>query len=219
MRGKVYSGSEFDEFIRITPAHAGKSAQSCFVNRCHQDHPRTCGEKLHSRRHHFLTIGSPPHMRGKDFDAPLRPKGQGITPAHAGKRFRHCRQQALCGDHPRTCGEKSAFSVRKATILGSPPHMRGKEHWYYSKYTSVRITPAHAGKSSPRGNTPRRLKDHPRTCGEKRAPAKKTRLYPGSPPHMRGKVYLQKYCQTTTRITPAHAGKRLVILKHLLIVY
>ena len=66
MRGKVQKYIHFYHNARITPAHAGKSA---FVKRVfikQQDHPRTCGEKIHHISATILSIG--------------------ITPAHAGKR-------------------------------------------------------------------------------------------------------------------------------------
>ena len=70
-----------------------------------------------------------------------------------------------------------------------------------------RITPAHAGKrlSVRFNNTP--VKDHPRTCGEKRASKASSGIAIGSPPHMRGKVPLSLMHLFQNGITPAHAGK------------
>ena len=70
-------------------------------------------------------------------------------------------------DHPRTGGEKLAFSVVCVREMGSPPHRRGKVEAYDDTYDIVRITPAQAGKRGllPLGN--RAWRDHPRTGGEK----------------------------------------------------
>ena len=66
MRGKViFLFLQFDKF-RITPAYAGKSCKRISADPIHQDHPRLCGEK--------------PHTRG------VAPQSIGITPAYAGKR-------------------------------------------------------------------------------------------------------------------------------------
>ena len=70
--------------------------------------------------------------------------------------------------------------------------MRGKDQVEQTKNTSLRITPAHAGK---RIFGPGYLtfgKDHPRACGEK--DLSKNFILPelGSPPRMRGKVYCDK---------------------------
>ena len=70
-----------------------------------------------------------------------------ITPAHAGKSKKPLFDVDTTGDHPRTCGEKFLFFLSLILILGSPPHMRGKETSSSETVITERITPAHAGKS------------------------------------------------------------------------
>ena len=50
--------------------------------------------------------------------------------------------------------------------------------------------------------------DHPRLCGEKFPFCLPYDAYQGSPPPMRGKVFLELVQVTFDRITPAYAGKR-----------
>ena len=50
---------------RITPAYAGKSVNGLKLIPNVEDHPRLCGEKLHQDGYIFVTLGSPPPMRGK----------------------------------------------------------------------------------------------------------------------------------------------------------
>ena len=50
MRGKVSHSANSGFPVRITPAYAGKSAQSSVVANSAQDHPRLCGEKLRESR-------------------------------------------------------------------------------------------------------------------------------------------------------------------------
>ena len=133
---------------RITPAHAGK--RRCKAAFCvwSWDHPRTCGEKCVLVLVCSFQIGSPPHMRGKvtTFDAgKLIP---GITPAHAGKSIYFLVHRCARRDHPRTCGEKDVELKYPIPSLGSPPHMRGKVFAFMALLLCVRITPAHAGKST-----------------------------------------------------------------------
>ena len=45
-------------------------------------------------------------MRGKDHRFFVNHRFLRITPAHAGKSFSVIQLKGLCGDHPRTCGEK-----------------------------------------------------------------------------------------------------------------
>ena len=51
------------------------------------------------------------------------------------------------------------------------------------------------------------MQDHPRMCGEKKAPALSILLRSGSPPHVRGKVERARALIPGYRITPACAGK------------
>ena len=154
------------------------------------------------------TSGSPPHMRGKDGCVRDAVDSRGITPAYAGKRsstFRRCRRTR---DHPRVCGEKKCPKAWCIGQQGSPPHMRGKARsWITATWTS-RITPAYAGKSAGRCAGAVRAWDHPRICGEKAETDAACALCWGSPPHMRGKVFLCALCVDFAGITPAYAGKR-----------
>ena len=72
-------------------------------------------------------MGSPPHMRGKGGIQPQQRKCMGITPAYAGKREFCANCYILNKDHPRICGEKSGYFDLRNSVLGSPPHMRGKD--------------------------------------------------------------------------------------------
>ena len=106
------------------------------------------------------------------------------------------------------CGEKQASRYLPATLLGSPPRVRGKAGYLAIKRMDEGITPAYAGKREPRNPEGRQQRDHPRVCGEK--PAAPADGYPGlgSPPRMRGKVTLLYALADKERITPAYAGKR-----------
>ena len=88
--------------------------------------------------------------------------------------------------------------------------MRGKEDLNRIEQDIVRITPAHAGKSKLLPMQVVTGKDHPRPCGEK----VQAKLYDdvqwGSPPPMRGKGRAAAIYHVPKRITPAHAGKRIL---------
>ena len=149
MRGKDKVAELIGHFAGITPAHAGKSQRG--------------------KPHAEVRCGSPPHMRGKaGCRRRVQVRGR-ITPAHAGKRCRCPHAQPRPRDHPRTCGEKLACVVAVHIVVGSPPHMRGKEGTKAIAHNGGRITPAHAGKSHPAFGT--------------------GGIEAGSPPHMRGKAF------------------------------
>ena len=70
---------------RITPAYAGKRVQRFWRVAYGKDHPRLCGEKLTAPEIKRGGTGSPPPMRGKVVDVPVRTIENRITPAYAGK--------------------------------------------------------------------------------------------------------------------------------------
>ena len=85
MRGKELRVEACFAYNGITPAHAGKSYIFRYKREAVWDHPRTCGEKFRLISCGLLSIGSPPHMRGKAVAVSYVVHGFGITPAHAGK--------------------------------------------------------------------------------------------------------------------------------------
>ena len=155
-----------------------------------RDHPRTRGEKGKSHPELSLTLGSPPHTRGKAVD----------NDSH----------DLVEGDHPRTRGEKFYQLARTYGREGSPPHTRGKEVAVTRTRGSAGITPAHAGKSISYCFCYWSCWDHPRTRGEKPSSCCFRVFRTGSPPHTRGKDQLVKANVFSGRITPAHAGKSVI---------
>ena len=105
------------------------------------------------------------------------------------------------------CGEKSSCESHTASILGSPPHVRGKAGKLKMRYAINRITPACAGKRCRLTVCLLRTRDHPRMCGEKGALGKYIAAIEGSPPHVRGKALPPGWHGLRYGITPACAGK------------
>ena len=89
--------------------------------------------------------------------------------------------------------------------------MRGKGVKQYTADRVVGITPAYAGKSSPAAVKVIFGQDHPRLCGEKIQNWLACWQEVGSPPPMRGKVFVRILDDGLFRITPAYAGKRSII--------
>ena len=106
------------------------------------------------------------------------------------------------------CGEKVINLPIKTLKLGSPPRVRGKVSYSSGIMGVDRITPACAGKSLISFVGGGLIRDHPRVCGEKSAPAYVNVVNEGSPPRVRGKVSNKDVMVAEGRITPACAGKR-----------
>ena len=167
MRGKAGRGRPCRDLVGITPAHAGKRRFAPLTRVLLWDHPRPCGEKTRSLPYYIRIRGSPPPMRGKAVVRVQRRAENGITPAHAGKRFVRRMGAGRVEDHPRPCGEKPLFFKKRSHDLGSPPPMRGKVARVSCQGSRRRITPAHAGKRYADIVQRAEDRDHPRPCGEK----------------------------------------------------
>ena len=166
-----------------------------------------CGEKITLHIRANVSLGSPPHVRGKADTMRAVHRMQRITPAHAGKSYIWAGTTTPLTDHPRVCGEKQLRQAIAVQHIGSPPHVRGKGTGALKDRRHVRITPAYAGKSALRQRLPVAGEDHPRVCGEKRSSVLTSPSCTGSPPHVRGKVKEFACRASDTRITPACAGK------------
>ena len=90
---------------------------------------------------------------------------------------------------------------------GSPPQVRGKPYHTAVGETYARITPAGAGKTAVLDCVRFFTGDHPRRCGENVLPCCPCLLPRGSPPQVRGKLYVAFLAHYKSRITPAGAGK------------
>ena len=109
MRGKAGRAAIIKDITRITPAYAGKRHRSLLSCATTPDHSRICGEKDDDRHFGRTDEGSPPHMRGKVDEYIYAYRFAGITPAYAGKSWNSRWNLPCCKDHPRVCGEKSAW--------------------------------------------------------------------------------------------------------------
>ena len=176
MRGKDKPGPVKLAASWIIPACAGKSQFLPTAFHRAQDHPRVCGEKCPPGKFFFMTVGSPPRMRGKVVDYRAEYTAVGITPACAGKSQSSPGWWSRQWDHPRACGEKFLACKAAMSLSGSPPRMRGKDTGCFVHHEKHRITPACAGKRTGKDSWSCGIGDHPRVCGEKSHPASDRKL-------------------------------------------
>ena len=166
MRGKLETENDGYDYLRITPAGAGKTAEHLSGQQVLRDHPRRCGEN----KPHAVGIigqpGSPPQVRGKLVSPKDKTPFLRITPAGAGKTVRFRTQYRSNRDHPRRCGENKGQGIRWLIFVGSPPQVRGKLPEFGGNATIDRITPAGAGKTAAQSLPEPTWRDHPRRCGE-----------------------------------------------------
>lgn len=169
------------------PRGRGKGCTIVSISRAVGITPRTGGEKLFRLPLFQSPLGSPPRRRGKAGLFQIVNVGT--------------------GDHPRMGGEKQELFWALLCASGSPPHGRGKVVLHCGVLLDVGITPAWAGKRFWNRPWVWATSDHPRVGGEKTLYSGMQRVVLGSPPRGRGKVRTKSYGTTSSRITPAWAGK------------
>ena len=192
---------------RITPACAGKTHLNCILYCIVLDHPRVCGKNLKKTGLTSGTMGSPPRVREKLWNAIGCVSRYGITPACAGKTISSPTLTLSYWDHPRVCGKNFVPSGSPDSRAGSPPRVREKRHcgWNYQEFLG--ITPACAGKTSLLVSQQLTLWDHPRVCGKNRYKIIILFYLFGSPPRVREKPVPSPTLAPGFGITPACAGK------------
>ena len=131
-----------------------------------------------------------------------------ITPACAGNSILRRSSLSVVRDHPRVCGEQLRSLKYHGRLMGSPPRVRGTERLSGLLMKIRRITPACAGNSGLQESDHGEHRDHPRVCGEQLTPSIVTTMLVGSPPRVRGTVFLWRWLFYDTGITPACAGNR-----------
>ena len=132
---------------RITPACAGKTRYEGLAAGRRRDHPRMCGKDEHGVKIPSGLAGSPPHVRERLVQYGVVVFVAGITPACAGKTYYIPPLSRLGRDHPRMCGKDICLHGASSMPLGSPPHVRERRKTFFFVSSSLRITPACAGKT------------------------------------------------------------------------
>ncbi len=124
MRERLDSRHFYARCIRITPAYAGKTGNTCCDCKSTGDHPRVCGKDTMPAQGVHNAEGSPPRMRERLQKFIGKLSRLGITPAYAGKTV--CKKPRGCEfkDHPRVCGKDLVYHVELERTIGSPPRMR-----------------------------------------------------------------------------------------------
>ena len=147
-RGRLPKPKAWGRGSGITPACAGKTASPASPRPSRPDHPRMRGEDLENVDGSEVEGGSPPHARGRHPWVLRRARAARITPACAGKTKAFRGKDGSWGDHPRMRGEDCPLCGRRADLVGSPPHARGRLFVNARDPVDKRITPACAGKTS-----------------------------------------------------------------------
>ena len=105
MRGKRLLNRPLPAPQGNIPAYAGKTVRDPHMCFNAGEHPRVCGENLHSEKCSHNIAGTSPRMRGKRKGATLISAERRNIPAYAGKTSGPMPQSSRAPEHPRVCGE------------------------------------------------------------------------------------------------------------------
>ena len=151
--------------------------------------------------------GSFPLTRGKRGLVQILSSPRRLIPAHAGKTMPPTASLEAHRAHPRSRGENVGDFASGPGGQGSSPLTRGKRANAHRGFLTVRLIPAHAGKTvcgfSPASPAPA----HPRSRGENEYVPTNGNVLEGSSPLTRGKLWGSVSPPHRQRLIPAHAGK------------
>ena len=168
MRGKRFLVPSAAVGARNIPAYAGKTFTLFSLIFLYWEHPRVCGENIHSHRIRQTQTGTSPRMRGKPTPVTSKKSSSRNIPAYAGKTYgpyaqrnqpaehpRVCGENPLGwlmgpegGEHPRVCGENQQHHWPPLWCSGTSPRMRGKRKEVTMQAIELRNIPAYAGKTA-----------------------------------------------------------------------
>ena len=174
-----------------------------------------------------LVAGSSPLTRGKLETPHQGLAARGLIPTHAGntsgRSFRpssggapprsrretriSVTRRRIIRAHPRSRGENTVVSLEQLAPAGPSPLTRGKLRRIRYQLRSVRLIPAHAGKTPAQPSDYRRCRAHPRSRGENfdgQAPGADGQ---GSSPLTRGKRDVLLRALSGPGLIPTHTGK------------
>ena len=197
-RGKLAARQRRVPQAGFIPAHAGKTRWLRARSPPKRAHSRSRGENVDWFRSYLLPV---------------------LIPAHAGKTMPPTASLEAHRAHPRSRGENVGDFASGPGGQGSSPLTRGKRANAHRGFLTVRLIPAHAGKTSTSPPTGMCSRAHPRSRGENTQSAFTCSLGHGSSPLTRGKLSVFLSVVDGSRLIPAHAGKttawerRLVMLR------
>ena len=171
------------------------------------EHPRVCGENVRKPPPTIRLTGTSPRMRGKQRGAYGCFRCTRNIPAYAGKTVCVNSVTITFPEHPRVCGENSAFTAWFCPRNGTSPRMRGKPRPVMWCVSQARNIPAYAGKTDGLRISYRPASEHPRVCGENEVSKAYMLFMQGTSPRMRGKRFLVPSATVGARNIPAYAGK------------
>ena len=146
-------------------------------------------------------------MRGKWHSPGATNSWERNIPAYAGKISVGRSPYITGAKHPRVCGENYLLWFLDIGLSGTSPRMRGKFRCRRRLPSGNRNIPAYAGKMLLARSFGRRLKEHPRVCGENFWARPMPFQASGTSPRMRGKCSVASSMRSCKRNIPAYAGK------------
>ncbi len=168
--------------------------------------PTRAGSTADARDRRCMRSGPSPRVRGALADLRAEITRLGTIPARAGSTYGSGLGAPQWWDHPRACGEHSTESGWTSAGMGPSPRVRGAPGWARTRRRSAGTIPARAGSTLSRAAFMRRLRDHPRACGEHLREGWTDAFGRGPSPRVRGAHTRAGVHAETHGTIPARAG-------------
>ena len=165
VRGNLVAGVKWRDFVGPIPACAGQPGQqeSCAGN--HRAYPRVCGATGTWTAIGPASRGLSPRVRGNLRDLQLKAGRPGPIPACAGQPRAVHVGNVLARAYPRVCGATSSFVMRRFSIWGLSPRVRGNRTLPTGATKGKGPIPACAGQPWPAPALAGLCRAYPRVCG------------------------------------------------------
>ena len=164
----------------LSPRVRGTGRRPSSARRLFPVHPRACGERQVCEVQRHATNGSSPRVRGTVGRAPPCRGHDRFIPARAGNGAFTFAKVTSSSVHPRACGERWAPGLRRTSMTGSSPRVRGTAFTFGADDGSSprvrgagaadqhdRFIPARAGNGGATRSRGAGCTVHPRACGER----------------------------------------------------
>ena len=192
---------------RLTPAWAGRTAQTRRKPNSPPAHPRVGGADSGTKWSDSSEMGSPPRGRGGPVAVAIGGDPLRLTPAWAGRTLVGARRPARSWAHPRVGGADPAVRDEPCPARGSPPRGRGGRSHRDPLAPDLRLTPAWAGRTGIGDCADQLHQAHPRVGGADLSGGRWCSALSGSPPRGRGGLFPLAGGPDPRGLTPAWAGR------------
>ena len=185
--GRLQCQRQRNQGTRFTPTCVGTTGLLAARRFRRTVHPHVRGDDLVSATATSQLDGSPPRAWGRRVLHGALARHQRFTPTCVGTTWPGPATRASRTVHPHVRGDDSTWSVRRASLVGSPPRAWGRHEAEQSKAPRSRFTPTCVGTTLGFRRLSHSFSVHPHVRGDDASTEARAPPYCGSPPRAWGR--------------------------------